>query len=262
MKCKHVLITLILLFAFFYAKRGDAFVIDFEGLADSTPLTNQYIGLDVEFSGATIYTAGVSLNEFEFPPYSGSNVAVDESGPITINFSTPVVSVGGYFTYLSPVTITAYDASNTVVGTATSAFSSNLALSGDPGSSPNEFLQVSFTGGISKITIAGDPAGSSFALDDLTVAPNIIYVKTDHQCANKTPCFATIQTGIDSAQTLTIINITQETYHENVVLNSPKELTLQGGWDATFTTNQSYTIIDGSLTISNGKVIVENIILE
>src|SRR5579859_4683074 len=91
---------------------GDT-IINFEGLADGTILANQYPGL--AFSNAIILTAGISLNEFEFPPHSGVNVASDNGGPITIEFSTPVVSFGGYFTYLEPLTLDAFDASDTEV---------------------------------------------------------------------------------------------------------------------------------------------------
>src|SRR5207244_4503963 len=52
---------------------ADPIVIDFEGLQDGTILSNQYSG--VTFSNAIILTAGISLNEFEFPPLSGTNVA-------------------------------------------------------------------------------------------------------------------------------------------------------------------------------------------
>jgi hypothetical protein len=151
--------------------------IDFEGFPDSTILTNQYSG--VTFSNAIILTAGISLNEFEFPPHSGVNVASDNGGPITIDFSTPITSFSGYFTYLESITIDAFDAGNSQVASATSLFSNNLAClagppcSGDPGSSPNEFIQVAFTGGISSITITGDPAGGSFTMDDATYTSTV-----------------------------------------------------------------------------------------
>jgi hypothetical protein len=44
--------------------QADPVTIDFEGLTDSTAVTTQYSGLI--FINATILTAGVSLNEFEF----------------------------------------------------------------------------------------------------------------------------------------------------------------------------------------------------
>jgi hypothetical protein len=143
--------------------------IDFEGLPDSTQLTTQYAGLT--FTNATVITAGISLNEFEFPPNSGVNVVFDDGGPITIDFSTAVSSVGAYFTYIEPLTLDGFDATDNLLASATSAFSSNDALYGDPGSSPNEFISISDAGGISSITITGDPAGDSFVMDDLTFTP-------------------------------------------------------------------------------------------
>jgi hypothetical protein len=141
--------------------------LDFEGFPDSTSLTTQYPGLT--FTNATVITADISLNEFEFPPHSGVNVVFDDGGPMSISFASPVSSFGGYFTYAEPLTLAGFDATNSGVSSATSAFSSNLALSGDLGSTPNEFLQVSFAGGISSVTITGDPGGGSFALDDATI---------------------------------------------------------------------------------------------
>jgi hypothetical protein len=142
-----------------------AAIIDFEGLPDSTFLNNQYPGLT--FSNAQIATAGISLNELEFPPHSGVNVVVDVSGPISILFATPAASVGGYFTYASLVTLTGYDTSSNLISSAASAFNTNEALSGEAGSSPNEFMQVSSGAGIARLTITGEPTGSSFAVDDL-----------------------------------------------------------------------------------------------
>jgi hypothetical protein len=148
-------------------------VIDFETFPDSTPIadstsiTTQFPGLT--FSNTTVLTAGITLNEFEFPPHSGSNVVFDDGGPISISFATPVLSFGGYFTYAEPLTLAGFNAASTQVASAVSAFSSNLALSGDLGSSPNGFLSISFASGISSVTITGDPGGGSFALDDATI---------------------------------------------------------------------------------------------
>lgn len=159
----------------FFSQILSASVIDFEGLPDSTILTDQYPGLT--FSNAIILTAGISLNEFEFPPHSGTNVVSDNGGPMTIMFSSPILSFGGYFTSLEPLAVTAFDRSNTILDSSTSQFSNNLAClegppcSGDLGSSPNEFIQVTSALGISSVTIEGDPAGGSFTLDDATITP-------------------------------------------------------------------------------------------
>ncbi len=147
------------------ASRGSATTIDFEGFPDSTILTNQYAG--VTFSNAIILTAGISLNEFEFPPHSGANVVADNVGPMAITFANPVTSFSGYFTYAEPLIVQALNAANVEVASATSLFSTNDALFGDPGSSPNEFIQVAFESGISNVTITGGPNGESFTLDDV-----------------------------------------------------------------------------------------------
>jgi hypothetical protein len=144
-----------------------AALYDFEEFEDFTPLTTEISGLT--FSNTTVLSAGISLNEFEFPPKSGVNVVVDDSGPIEISFATPVQQVGAFLTYLSPVMMTAYDEDGNVVDVTTSKFLANAALSGEAGSTPNEFLGVSSLGGIQRIVIAGDPNGFSFVLDDLTV---------------------------------------------------------------------------------------------
>lgn len=151
-----------------------ATVIDFETLSDLDSVTTQFAG--VTFSNTTAATAGITLNEFEFPPRSGVNVVFDDGGTMTIVFDGLQTTVGGFFNYGIGLTFTAFDAINSVIGADTSDFSSNLTLSGDSGSSPNEFLGVIFAGGIKKVTIEGDPAGTSFTLDDLTFTTRITTV--------------------------------------------------------------------------------------
>jgi hypothetical protein len=156
--------------------------IDFESLPDGTLVTTQYPGLI--FTNAIALTAGISLNEFEFPPRSGTTVISDFGGSLSIAFRTPIASFGGYFTYLVPLTLLALDAGGNPVASASSAFGTNLAClagapcSGYPGSSPNEWIKVGFTGGIARIIITGNLEGESFALDDA------IYTSTVPEPAN------------------------------------------------------------------------------
>jgi hypothetical protein len=167
MNCIRILIAPIVFFAF--VADIQAGIASFDNLTDGDLVTNQYPSLT--FTNTIVFSAGISLNEFEFPPHSESNVASDNGGPITILFSTPVTSVSGFFTYLVPLNLIGFDASDTAVASATSAFQSNLALSGDPGSSPNELLTLASASGISRVTLQGDPGGGSFVLDDLSYTP-------------------------------------------------------------------------------------------
>lgn len=148
------------------ALHATTITIDFESFNDSDIVTNQLP--DLTFADTIILSSGISLNEFEFPPHSGSNVASDNGGPITIDFANPTDMVAGYFTYTEPFTLTAFDSTDTEVASASSAFSNNEAISGDPGSSPNEYIGVSWAAGISSVTLEADPNGGSFTLDDLT----------------------------------------------------------------------------------------------
>lgn len=147
---------------------GATTILTFDGLVDGTPITNQFSGLILQ--NATAISVGISLNEFEFPPHSGSNVVFDNGGALTITFSSPVQSFAGYFTYAAPLTIQAFGSSGSQLVQAYSRFSNNEALSGIAGSSPNELIQLSSGAGISKIVITGAAAGTSFVMDDATVS--------------------------------------------------------------------------------------------
>ena len=169
MKAKSVVASLLVLLSLFAVNRSMAYVVDFEGLSDLESVTNQYGGLGVIFSNALVLTAGISLNEFEFPPHSGTNVVSDDAGPMTLSFSVPVLSAGSYFTYSTSLTLSFFDTLDNPVGSASSQYASNPALSGDPGSTPNEFLSFVSVSGIATLVITGDPLGGSFTMDDLTV---------------------------------------------------------------------------------------------
>lgn len=140
-------------------------LINFEQFNDGDLLSTQIGG--VTFANTIILSAGLSLNELDFPPHSGVNVAADSNGPISISFAAPISSFSGYFTYTSPLTVSGYDGSNNLLASTTSAYSMNYVSSGTPGSSPNEFLQISSTTGFERITLAGDPSGGSFVVDDI-----------------------------------------------------------------------------------------------
>ncbi|MCW5631802.1 MAG: hypothetical protein KIT17_00550 [Rubrivivax sp.] len=168
-----------------------AAVITFDSLLDAESVTGQFAGLGATFSNAVALRSGFSLNEFEFPPRSGDLVVSDDGGALAVLFSTPVSEVSGYFTYATAITMSAFDASNNLLGSISSIFGSNLALSGAAGASPNELLQLAFGSGISRITVAGDPAGASFVLDDFSFTPVVRDVS-----APGTACASLLALGI------------------------------------------------------------------
>lgn len=106
--------------------------------------------------------------------------------------------------------------------------------------------------------IDGTSSGS-----DMTFYTAISYVSSDGTCGGSTPCYFTIQEAIDAAETESVIRILQGTYDEDIVIDQTYGLTLSGGWDSTFTTQSSNTVIN-SLTITgtSGPVEIENIALQ
>jgi hypothetical protein len=141
-------------------------IVDFEGFADNTALSNQIAGLT--FTNATVLRAGATLNEFDFPPFSGASVAYDLGGNLTVDFASLVYSVSARITYVTRVTLTAFDAGLAAVATANTVFTNNTATGGNVGSAPNELITVSWASGISRVRFTGSPDGGSFVIDNLT----------------------------------------------------------------------------------------------
>lgn len=148
-----------------------ALTLNFESLADAETVTGQFAAQGITFQNTDALRATVSLNEAEFPPLSGAMVVSDSGGAMSITFNTPMASVAGYFTYAVPLSFSAFDRLGAPLGSVASLFDTNLLLSGSPGSSPNELLQLAFVQGIDRLTITGGAAGASFTLDDLTLQP-------------------------------------------------------------------------------------------
>ena len=88
-----------------------------------------------------------------------------------------------------------------------------------------------------------------------------IYVESSGTCNGNTPCYSTIQAAINGAISGSTIKIAGGSYGEDVSLSTSKNLTFKGGYDSTFITQSSTTTVN-SLTISNGSITVDNLVLE
>ncbi len=146
-------------------------VIDFEGLAASTIITNQYLGLGASFTApeATILTLGGSLNP-AFPPFSGINVIFDttgQGGSIRIDAAGPEWTMaGGYVTGNLVVMITAYDSMGNSLGSSSTQGPNYIGAG--TGFAPNEFISVSAPN-IAYIEFMD--GGNTYTVDDFTFQP-------------------------------------------------------------------------------------------
>jgi len=87
------------------------------------------------------------------------------------------------------------------------------------------------------------------------------YVSPDGECYDYNPCYYTIQEAIECAPNEATIKAFEGDFDEYLILNSAKNLRLEGGWDSTFTSQTSYTAAN-CLIIRQGKIITYNLVLK
>jgi len=91
-----------------------------------------------------------------------------------------------------------------------------------------------------------------------------VYVAHDGFCDGNTPCFSRIQDGFDWKGGLFTIKVEEGIYDEDIVLDEDKKITLEGGWDPTFTSLSGTTefkslSLKGHGTIQfDGSVVLAN----
>lgn len=131
--------------------------LDFEAFTDSFPLTNEITGL--AFSGATVLTAGVGLNEIDYPPSSGINAVAALLGSLTISADDPFNQFSAYFTFDEQLTFSGFDVVGSLLLSFDSPTSSNLGS--------NSLIGFAAPG-ISSLVITTQ-GGTPFTLDDLNI---------------------------------------------------------------------------------------------
>ena len=226
--------------------------------------TEPAIGKDRLFMpvGLAFYTDRLWVGEFKF---SGRLVGFEypDLPTVTTNSATSVssdsatlngtvnpngVSTTYYFEY---GTTTSYGTSttSTSAGSGTSAVSVNAAISDLTSDTTYHYRLV-----------ATNSSGTSNG-DDKTFSTTIIYVESTGLCGGNIPCYTTIQEAIDAVSSGAIIKIAEEVYDEGLIIDTANDLILQGGWDSTFTSQSSNTTVN-FLTISNGSIEVDKVILQ
>jgi len=108
----------------------------------------------------------------------------------------------------------------------------------------------------------GSLAGCSsalFTLDGFSFTD--IYVDSDGNCNGEALCFATISEACQVVGDALNIKVSSGNYIESLLLNQDKEINLTGGWNEDYSILSSYATVKGSLTISDGCLTVENLVI-
>ncbi|MCF8127335.1 MAG: S8 family serine peptidase [Deltaproteobacteria bacterium] len=90
---------------------------------------------------------------------------------------------------------------------------------------------------------------------------SFVYVEPSGTCGGNSPCYTRIQDGINAAASGNTIKISEDANAQMLSLNTAKSVTLQGGWNPSFTVQTSLTTIT-SLSIQKGSVAVESLVLQ
>lgn len=100
-----------------------AALVDFEAFNDGALLVSEVPGLTV--SGGTVLSAGIGLNELDFPPTSGVNVLAALSGPLSLDFGAPTMA-SAYMAAGDQLSISAFDEFGQLLATYDTPFAANL----------------------------------------------------------------------------------------------------------------------------------------
>lgn len=141
----------------FFCTTVKAIPIGFEGYMDSYALTDEIAG--VSFSGGTVLTAGVGLNEIDYPPTSGLNVLAALSGSLTVKSNVPISFVAANFTFADTLTFTGFDIDMNTLFSLQTPSTSNLGFS----------YQFDYTQPTLSSFVVTTQDGTPFTMDDLTL---------------------------------------------------------------------------------------------
>jgi len=187
------------------------------------------------------------------------SIAMDGNGNIALGYS---VSSGTLYPSIRYTTRLASDATGTLQSEATliagTASQTNANRWGDYSSMSVDPLDDA-TFWYTNEYLSNSAQGWRTRIGKFTVQIPVTdtYVSKDGTCGGKTPCYTSIQAAINATSTGTVIRITQGTYSESIALNASKLLTLNGGWNSTFTSQAPNTTIIKAPKAPNGSLTLQ-----
>ncbi len=229
----------------------------------TTPGTNYPIPIERPLSGYS--TGAVASPGQSFYSYDGSSW-----DDMAVYIENTNVCVKAYAQYLQPERTL----SLLVAGTG-----NGMVISSPAGISCNENCSAQFEGG-AQVTLQADAAeysifsgwsGCDSVLNgDCKVSMNAdktVSATFDTDTSHMTRIgeanyYPTLQAAYDAASSGSIIKAWGTDIPEGLLAASNKSVTIKGGYDAGYYVNNGHTLLNGSLVIERGSLILENIVIK
>jgi len=103
--------------------------------------------------------------------------------------------------------------------------------------------------------------GTSYGGDRIFTTPyaSTQYVCSDGNCGGNTPCHETIAEAVAAAQTGSLIKVANNGTYGGACTVSNKSLTIQGGWNTSFSSWSGTTTLQGAPKAQNGSVTLQQV---
>ncbi len=149
------------------ASPASAALIDFDSLALDEFVTNQFSAEGIVFNNAVTLVAGISLNEIDFPPSSGTNVVSGlDLGPIEAAFPLGTSHVSLQMTTAMPARVQFFDSLDALL--------TEILVA--PNLGAHTLVSFDSLSPIARVTVGDDWMGSAFFLtvDDVEFAASAV----------------------------------------------------------------------------------------
>ncbi|MBK5275270.1 MAG: NHL repeat-containing protein [Desulfuromonadales bacterium] len=106
-------------------------------------------------------------------------------------------------------------------------------------------------------------AGTGDCTVSMTAARNVTatFALIPKARSNSTP-YGTIASAYAAINVSGTIDAQSSTFVENLIFNRGSVVTLKGGYDSIYSTRTGYTVLNGTLTINSGKLVVDRLIIK
>lgn len=127
-------------------------------------------------------------------------------------------------------------------------------------------LSSQLADGKNNVTLTPENNGSRVVNDQGVLvfmdSSTIIYMDTAGYCNSLAPCYTSIQDAINAAVNGTVVRVAQGDYPVSITLNTPKSLTLQGGWNSTFISQAPNTTFIKAPKVNQGSLTLQMVTIK